>query len=381
KKEEMRASMLESVMDRTARDRLGRIELVNPKQAREVGDMVLRMAQAGRIRSRVTDEQLAGMLKELKELKAKEDVKIVFNRKGFDESDDEDNFEHLLYYCGAKDRPTVRAALQQELVQQLDILQLQLASCYSAHECAKAYPEIGPLLTTLSRSRAVAGSSEVSRALISAAMEYSKAASTGAYANQRAQTWFSHLARSLLCAAHGGSRRTYELPRCVLAAETTANQRFVLQQLAALLSTAAASWDLARRERVWSQAFGACCGADRAGLLEYLLPALDDCGWALLERHELLAEHSVLVLARLPPDDALELWRRLNVVRAQLSGSAALDAAGRAGIRRLVGAVLGSPEAAGQMLDDVARLALATRDPRVVDMWRRICAEEMRHSQ
>ncbi|KAJ2716164.1 hypothetical protein H4R23_005490 [Coemansia sp. Cherry 401B] len=96
KKEEMRASMLESVMDRTARDRLGRIELVNPKQAREVGDMVLRMAQAGRIRSRVTDEQLAGMLKELKELKAKEDVKIVFNRKGFDESDDEDNFEHLL---------------------------------------------------------------------------------------------------------------------------------------------------------------------------------------------------------------------------------------------------------------------------------------------
>ncbi|KAJ2378412.1 hypothetical protein H4S02_007374, partial [Coemansia sp. RSA 2611] len=281
----------------------------------------------------------------------------------------------FLSYCGAKDRPTVRAALQQELVQQLDILQLQLASCYSAHECAKAYPEIGPLLTTLSRSRAVAGSSEVSRALISAAMEYSKAASTGAYANQRAQTWFSHLARSLLCAAHGGSRRTYELPRCVLAAETTANQRFVLQQLAALLSTAAASWDLARRERVWSQAFGACCGADRAGLLEYLLPALDDCGWALLERHELLAEHSVLVLARLPPDDALELWRRLNVVRAQLtvhllrgeSGSAALDAAGRAGIRRLVGAVLGSPEAAGQMLDDVARLALATRDPRVVD--------------
>ncbi|KAJ2170653.1 hypothetical protein GGH16_003257, partial [Coemansia sp. RSA 560] len=52
---------------------------------------------------------------------------------------------------------------------------------------------------------------------------------------------------------------------------------------------------------------------DSAELLEYLLPALDECGWQQLQQHELLQDYSVYVLARLPADDAQRLWSRLEV--------------------------------------------------------------------
>ncbi|KAJ1765009.1 hypothetical protein LPJ69_001511 [Coemansia sp. RSA 1752] len=290
----------------------------------------------------------------------------------------------FLNYCEAKDRPKIRAALQQDLVQQLEVLRLQLSHQHSAYECAKAYPEIGPLLTTLSRSRAVAYSSNISRATIDAAMEYSKIECTGVYANQRAQTWFSQLVRSFICTVSNKHNHVYELPDYVLVADEVSSRQYALRQLIKLLSEECKKWEAATRERVWNDAFALCCSVDSAELLEYLLPVLDECGWQQLQRHELLQDYSVYVLARLPADDAQRLWSRLEVVRAQLvlhllreqeSDGEALADTDSSKIHQLLGDILANPALAEQMVGDIAQLVWTTRSTRVVDMWKRICTD------
>ncbi|ORZ36674.1 PDCD5-related protein [Catenaria anguillulae PL171] len=53
KAEEMRKTMLMSILDTEARERLARIAIVKPANARAVEDMVIRMAQTGQLRGKV----------------------------------------------------------------------------------------------------------------------------------------------------------------------------------------------------------------------------------------------------------------------------------------------------------------------------------------
>ncbi|KAJ2501264.1 hypothetical protein GGH96_002069 [Coemansia sp. RSA 1972] len=189
-------------------------------------------------------------------------------------------------------------------------------------------------------------------------MEYSKIECTGVYANQRNK--HSHV---------------YELPDYVLVADEVSSRQYALRQLIKLLSEECKKWQAATRERVWNDAFALCCSVDSAELLEYLLPALDECGWQQLQRHELLQDYSVHVLARLPADDAQRLWSRLEVVRAQLSDGEALADTASSKIYQLLGGILENPTLAEQMVGDIAQLVWTTRSTRVVDMWMRICTD------
>ncbi|KAJ2611954.1 hypothetical protein H4S08_002925 [Coemansia sp. RSA 1365] len=266
-------------------------------------------------------------------------------------------------YCGAADCPEKREAAQIELTDQLDRLQQRLQHCHSAHECAKGFPEIGPLLTTIAHSGAVARCTRLTGTVIDTAAAYSKIQNTGTYANQRAARWFSQVVEWLITAANGGGHgRICRIPGYVVVADQVAGQRHALQKLVALMVEKRGMWDVAKRERVWDQAFTLCCGSQEAKFFEYLLPALDDCGWARLECHRLIQNHAMELATLLPMSATLRLWERLEAVRAQLS----------AGMRRIFGAVLADELLARQMLRDIACLVLVTRDHRLVEMWKRI---------
>ncbi|KAJ2708980.1 hypothetical protein H4R19_004479 [Coemansia spiralis] len=282
----------------------------------------------------------------------------------------------FLEYCGAGGQPVQQEAARQELVRQLEALRIEMSRHNSAHECARELPEAGPLLATLCRSRAIARSSDATRAVVDTAMEYSKALRTGVYANKRATHWFAQLVQSLLAAGSSGGgvhRRMYETPDFALFADEVVAREHSVRLLVQLLAGARGGWDAAARERMWDDAFAVCCGADRVVLFERLLPAIDECGWARLAKHRLAADHGVLLLSRLPLAHAVTVWSRLETVRAQLVLHL-LDGRGpAAGIERLLDAVLGDEALAGGMADDIARLVLATRDARVVELWRRVC--------
>ncbi|PIA17872.1 hypothetical protein COEREDRAFT_85756 [Coemansia reversa NRRL 1564] len=291
-------------------------------------------------------------------------------------------------YCGAADCPEKREAAQIELTEQLDRLQQH---CHSAHECAKGFPEIGPLLTTIAHSRAVARCSRLTGTVIDTAAAYSKIQNTGTYANQRAARWFSQVVEWLIAAANGsGHGRICKIPGYVVVADQVAGQRYALQQLVALMAEKRGTWDMAKRERVWDQAFMLCCGSQEARFFEYMLPALDDCGWARLESHRLIQDHAMELATMLPISATLRhrrggclafyfwwhwqcrLWERLEAVRAQLILHLLSGGQKSAGVRRIFGAVLADEVLARQMLRDIACLVLATRDHRLVEMWKRI---------
>ncbi|OCH89106.1 DNA-binding TFAR19-related protein, partial [Obba rivulosa] len=91
--EEMRRDVMSKVLDTPARERLSRIALVAPDRARQIEAILLRMAQTGQIRSRVTEDQLIELLEQVEESQAKSAPKkgsIVFQRRkgGFDDDDD-----------------------------------------------------------------------------------------------------------------------------------------------------------------------------------------------------------------------------------------------------------------------------------------------------
>ncbi|KAI9175835.1 hypothetical protein H9P43_006199 [Blastocladiella emersonii ATCC 22665] len=86
--EEMRKTMLMSILDNEARERLSRIAIVKPSNARAVEDMVLRMAQTGQLRGKVTEDQLIDLLGNISDAKA--ETKVVFNRRRALDSDDDD---------------------------------------------------------------------------------------------------------------------------------------------------------------------------------------------------------------------------------------------------------------------------------------------------
>ncbi len=57
-----RHAMLSQILDAPARDRLSRIAIVKSDRARAVEDLIMRMAQGGQIRQKITESELVGLL-------------------------------------------------------------------------------------------------------------------------------------------------------------------------------------------------------------------------------------------------------------------------------------------------------------------------------
>ncbi|KAJ3728626.1 PDCD5-related protein, partial [Lentinula raphanica] len=89
--EQMRRDMMATVLDNGARERLSRISLVSPERSRQIEMILLRMAQSGQLRGRVSENQLIELLDQMESAEGKtpaKQSKIVFQRrKDFDDDD------------------------------------------------------------------------------------------------------------------------------------------------------------------------------------------------------------------------------------------------------------------------------------------------------
>ncbi|MBW0474908.1 hypothetical protein O181_014623 [Austropuccinia psidii MF-1] len=95
--EEIRRTLVSQILDSDSRERLSRIALVRPQRAREIEDMLIRMARTGQLRGRVTEEQLISVLDQIEKaennssLTSNSSKKITYIRKEvFDDDDDLD---------------------------------------------------------------------------------------------------------------------------------------------------------------------------------------------------------------------------------------------------------------------------------------------------
>lgn len=89
----MKRDLLATVLDSGARERLSRIALVAPQRSAQIEGMLLRMAQTGQLRGRVTEQMLIGLLEQAEESTAKQGSKkgaIVYQRRRDIDDDDFD---------------------------------------------------------------------------------------------------------------------------------------------------------------------------------------------------------------------------------------------------------------------------------------------------
>ncbi|KAI0031697.1 PDCD5-related protein, partial [Vararia minispora EC-137] len=87
----MRRDVLATVLDSAARERLSRIALVSPDRSRQIEAVLLRMAQTGQLRGRVNEQQLIGLLEQVRAEEAGSTAKkgaIVYQRRELDDDDD-----------------------------------------------------------------------------------------------------------------------------------------------------------------------------------------------------------------------------------------------------------------------------------------------------
>jgi len=87
--EQMRRELLATVLDTAARERLSRISLVSLERSKQIEMILVRMAQSGQLRGRVSEEQLIELLNQMEEADGKSAPKkttIVYHRrKGMDD--------------------------------------------------------------------------------------------------------------------------------------------------------------------------------------------------------------------------------------------------------------------------------------------------------
>ncbi|KAI8324560.1 hypothetical protein GQ54DRAFT_252061, partial [Martensiomyces pterosporus] len=249
--------------------------------------------------------------------------------------------------------------------------------CHSAYECAKSYPDIGPLLITLAQSQVAVRDAGICQAVVSAAMEYSKAMYQGVYSNQKASLWLSRLVRTVTM---NGSKEccTLVLPSFKISSDGVSGRRLALHQLASMIAEQKPERDPLKTKRLWSQAFSICHDACLPELIGDLLPYMDAVGWDQLESHELLRQRGLDMLCQLPLNQALILWNRLEGARASLVDGC-INGRDRTGCdvlaecSRIIRAVFADDVLARQMLQDFAHLVDITRDRRVAELWKELC--------
>lgn len=78
---EMREAILRTILTDEARERLARLKLVRPELATAVENHLIALAQQGRIQSRITDDQLKALLRQIASQTQRREPKIVFKRK------------------------------------------------------------------------------------------------------------------------------------------------------------------------------------------------------------------------------------------------------------------------------------------------------------
>ncbi|KIJ44195.1 hypothetical protein M422DRAFT_67506 [Sphaerobolus stellatus SS14] len=93
--EQMRRDLLATVLDPGARERLSRIALVSPARSQQIEGILLRMAQTGQLKGRVTENQLIGLLEQAEQAQTSSAPKkgaIVYQRRQVEDDDDDWNF-------------------------------------------------------------------------------------------------------------------------------------------------------------------------------------------------------------------------------------------------------------------------------------------------
>ncbi|KAH9484203.1 Programmed cell death protein 5 [Psilocybe cubensis] len=90
--DQMRRDMMSTVLDTAARERLSRIALVSAERSKQIETILIRMAQSGQLRGRVTEAQLIDLLNQMEEAQGKgpgvQKSTIVYHRrKGLDDDD------------------------------------------------------------------------------------------------------------------------------------------------------------------------------------------------------------------------------------------------------------------------------------------------------
>ncbi|WIA17039.1 hypothetical protein OEZ85_013947 [Tetradesmus obliquus] len=86
--EEQRRTMLHAVMAPDARERLARVALVKPDKARNVENMILTAAKRGALQSKVTEDQLKGMLEQISERESAASKITIQRRRPMFEDDE-----------------------------------------------------------------------------------------------------------------------------------------------------------------------------------------------------------------------------------------------------------------------------------------------------
>ncbi|KAG9300294.1 hypothetical protein G9A89_011367 [Geosiphon pyriformis] len=89
--EETRQNLLLQILDNEARERLARISMVKADKARAVEDLLIRTAQTGQLRGKVSETQLIDLLGQLNQ-QQKPETKITYNRRRFDDDSDDENY-------------------------------------------------------------------------------------------------------------------------------------------------------------------------------------------------------------------------------------------------------------------------------------------------
>ena len=77
--EEQKKSVLRKILTTEARERLGRIKIARPEIAENIEYQLIMLAQSGKLKNKINDEQLRGLLSKL--IPKKRDIKI--KRRGF----------------------------------------------------------------------------------------------------------------------------------------------------------------------------------------------------------------------------------------------------------------------------------------------------------
>lgn len=88
---EVRASILQQILEPAAADRIGRIRLVKASRAQDVEDRLIMLARSGQLRQKVNEEQLKSILEAVSEQQQETEKVTVNRRKGGWDDDDLDD--------------------------------------------------------------------------------------------------------------------------------------------------------------------------------------------------------------------------------------------------------------------------------------------------